>query len=41
MHVQELLAQARDVITIKRVFGEPIEKNGMTAPLGRLRQAHR
>jgi len=30
MHVQELLAQARDVITIKRVFAKPIEKNGMT-----------
>jgi uncharacterized spore protein YtfJ len=29
MQVQELLAQAHDVITIKRVFGEPIEKNGM------------
>ena len=30
MHVQELLAQAHDVMTIKRVFGEPIEKNGVT-----------
>jgi uncharacterized spore protein YtfJ len=30
MQVQELLAQARDVMTVKRVFGEPIEKNGLT-----------
>ena len=30
MHVQELLAQARDVMTVERVFGEPIEKNGLT-----------
>ena len=30
MHVQELLAQARDVMTVKRVFGEPIERNGLT-----------
>ncbi|MBV9173201.1 MAG: hypothetical protein JOZ81_24310 [Chloroflexi bacterium] len=30
MHVQELLAQAHDLMTIKRVFGEPIEKNGIT-----------
>ena len=29
MHVQELLAQARDVMTVKRVFGEPIEKHGL------------
>src|ERR687883_652094 len=29
MHVHELLAQARDVMTVKRVFGEPIEKNGL------------
>jgi uncharacterized spore protein YtfJ len=28
--VQQLLAQARDTITVKRVFGEPIEKNGVT-----------
>ena len=30
MHVHELLAQARDVMTVKRVFGEPIEKPGLT-----------
>jgi hypothetical protein len=23
MHVQELLAQARDLMTVKRVFGDP------------------
>jgi hypothetical protein len=30
MQVQELLAQARDVMTVRRVFGEPIDKNGVT-----------
>jgi uncharacterized spore protein YtfJ len=30
MHVQELLAQAREVMTVRRVFGEPIERNGLT-----------
>jgi len=30
MHVQELLAQAREVLTVRRVFGEPIERNGLT-----------
>ena len=30
MDVQELLAQARDVLTVKRVFGEPIQHNGLT-----------
>jgi len=30
MDVQEVIAQARDVITVKRVFGEPYEKNGVT-----------
>jgi hypothetical protein len=30
MDVQELLAQAKDAITVKRVFGEPYEKNGVT-----------
>lgn len=30
MDVQQLLAQARDTITVKRVFGDPIEKNGVT-----------
>jgi uncharacterized spore protein YtfJ len=30
MDVQELLAQARDQMTVKRVFGDPIERNGTT-----------
>jgi uncharacterized spore protein YtfJ len=30
MEVQETLAQARDAMTVKRVFGEPYEKNGVT-----------
>jgi uncharacterized spore protein YtfJ len=30
MDVQELVTQARDAVTVKRVFGEPYEKNGVT-----------
>lgn len=30
MELQELLDDARDVITVKRVYGEPYEKNGLT-----------
>jgi uncharacterized spore protein YtfJ len=30
MEVQEVLTQARDAMTVKRVFGEPYEKNGVT-----------
>jgi hypothetical protein len=30
MDVDELLAQARDAITVRRVFGEPIEEGGVT-----------
>jgi uncharacterized spore protein YtfJ len=30
MEVQEVLAQARDSLTVKRVFGEPYEKDGVT-----------
>jgi uncharacterized spore protein YtfJ len=30
MDVQEVIAQARDAITVKRVFGDPYEKNGVT-----------
>ena len=29
MEVQEIIEQARDTITVRRVFGEPIEKNGV------------
>jgi uncharacterized spore protein YtfJ len=30
MDVQEVLSQARDAMTVKRVFGDPYEKNGLT-----------
>jgi uncharacterized spore protein YtfJ len=30
MDVQEVLAQARDSMTVKRVYGEPYEKDGVT-----------
>ena len=30
MVVEQLLAQARDALTAKRVFGEPYERNGVT-----------
>jgi uncharacterized spore protein YtfJ len=30
MEAQEVVAQARDAMTVKRVFGEPYEKNGLT-----------
>ncbi|MGH2562110.1 MAG: spore germination protein GerW family protein [Thermomicrobiales bacterium] len=30
MDVQTVLSQARDAITVKRVFGDPIERNGLT-----------
>jgi uncharacterized spore protein YtfJ len=30
MTAQEILEQARDSMTVKRVFGEPYEKNGVT-----------
>ena len=30
MDAQELLSQARDSISVKRVFGEPYERNGVT-----------
>src|SRR5215207_11421201 len=30
MDVQEAIAQARDTLTVKRVFGEAYEKNGVT-----------
>lgn len=28
--VDEILADARDALTVRRVFGEPFEKNGMS-----------
>ena len=30
MDVQELLSGARDAVTVKRVFGEPYERDGVT-----------
>jgi uncharacterized spore protein YtfJ len=30
MDVQEVVSQARDAMTVKRVFGEPYEKDGVT-----------
>jgi uncharacterized spore protein YtfJ len=30
MNVQEVLSQSRDAMSVGRVFGEPIEKNGVT-----------
>jgi uncharacterized spore protein YtfJ len=30
MDVQEVLSHARDAMTVKRVFGEPYEKDGVT-----------
>jgi uncharacterized spore protein YtfJ len=37
MDVQDVIAQARDTLTVKRVFGEPYEKDGATIiPAARL-----
>jgi uncharacterized spore protein YtfJ len=37
VNVQEVLASARDSMTVKRVFGEPIEKDGITViPVARI-----
>lgn len=30
MQVSEMIDSARDALTVKRVFGEPIEKDGVT-----------
>ncbi|HVE91253.1 MAG TPA: sporulation protein [Actinomycetota bacterium] len=30
MKAQEFVGQAKDVLTVKRVFGDPYEKNGVT-----------
>ena len=30
MQVDEILSQARDAMTVRRVFGEPIERDGLT-----------
>lgn len=37
MDAQEILSQARDAIAVKRVFGEPIERDGTTVvPVARV-----
>lgn len=37
MKIDELMSQARDTIDVKRVFGEPYEKNGTTViPVARI-----
>jgi uncharacterized spore protein YtfJ len=37
MEVQDVFGQARDTLTVKRVFGEPYEKNGVTViPVARV-----
>jgi len=30
MDVQDVVSQARDALTVKRVFGDPLEKDGVT-----------
>lgn len=38
MDVQDVITQARDAITVKRVFGEPYERNGVTViPVARVK----
>jgi uncharacterized spore protein YtfJ len=37
MEVQAVITQAKDALTVKRVFGEPYEKNGVTViPVARM-----
>ncbi len=37
MDVREVLAQARDAMTVKRVFGDPVERDGVTViPVARV-----
>jgi len=37
MEVNDVISQARDTLTVKRVFGDPYEKNGVTViPAARL-----
>lgn len=38
MNVQEMIAKTQDVLTVKRVFGEPFERDGVTViPAARVR----
>jgi len=40
MEVQDVVAQARDALTVKRVFGEPYEKDGvMMIPVAKVQGA--
>jgi len=40
VNVQDVISQARDAITVKRVFGDPYEKNGVTViPAARVQGA--
>jgi uncharacterized spore protein YtfJ len=40
MEVQEVITQARDALTVKRVFGDPYERNGVTViPAARVQGA--
>jgi uncharacterized spore protein YtfJ len=40
MDVQDITSQARDALTVKRVFGEPYEKDGLTViPAARVQGA--
>jgi len=37
MKVEEIMAQARETMTVKRVFGDPIDKDGITViPVARV-----
>jgi uncharacterized spore protein YtfJ len=37
MDVQDVMGQARDALTVKRVFGDPIERDGVTVvPVARV-----
>ncbi len=37
MDVREIMNQARDTMTVKRVFGDPMERNGLTViPVARV-----
>lgn len=38
MNVQEIISKTQDALTVKKVFGEPFEKNGITViPAARVR----
>ena len=36
MDPNEVMQQARDALTVKRVFGDPYERNGVTRDPGRV-----